>query len=82
MARIIYPKNYITINMSSKKELEPNITTSTSQLKKDQQEVIDKALDQTREDIRKSVDEAKREIPATQGQLTNIRSKLSKLLEN
>ncbi len=63
MARIIYPKNYITINMSSKKELESNITTSSSQLKKDQQEVIDKALDQTREDIRKSVDEAKREIP-------------------
>lgn len=63
MARIIYPKNDITINMSSKKELESNITTSGSQLKKDQQEVIDKALDQTREDIRKSVDEAKREIP-------------------
>ena len=63
MARIIYPKNDITINMSSKKELESNITTSSSQLKKDQQEVIDKALDQTRDDIRKSVDEAKREIP-------------------
>ena len=63
MARIIYPKNDITINMSSKKEQESNITTSSSQLKKDQQEVIDKALDQTREDIRKSVDEAKREIP-------------------
>jgi hypothetical protein len=63
MARIIYPNNDITINMSSKKELESNITTSSSQLKKDQQEVIDKALDQTREDIRKSVDEAKREIP-------------------
>jgi gas vesicle protein len=63
MARIIYPKDDITINMSSKKEQESNITTSSSQLKKDQQEVIDKALDQTREDIRKSVDEAKREIP-------------------
>jgi hypothetical protein len=63
MARIIYPENDITINMSSKKEQESNITTSSSQLKKDQQEVIDKALDQTREDIRKSVDEAKREIP-------------------
>jgi gas vesicle protein len=63
MARIIYPKYDITINMSSKKEQESNITTSSSQLKKDQQEVIDKALDQTREDIRKSVDEAKREIP-------------------
>jgi hypothetical protein len=49
--------------MSSKKEQESNITTSSSQLKKDQQEVIDKALDQTREDIRKSVDEARREIP-------------------
>jgi hypothetical protein len=63
MARIIYPNYGITINMSSKKEQESNITTSSSQLKKDQQEVIDKALDQTREDIRKSVDEAKREIP-------------------
>src|SRR5689334_1598495 len=63
MARIIYPNYDITINMSSKKEQESNITTSSSQLKKDQQEVIDKALDQTREDIRKSVDEAKREIP-------------------
>ena len=63
MARIIYPKNDITINMSSKKEQEYNITSSSSQLKKDQQEVIDKALDQAREDIRKSVDEAKREIP-------------------
>jgi hypothetical protein len=63
MARIIYPENDITINMSSKKEQESNITTSSSPLKKDQQEVIDKALDQTREDIRKSVDEAKREIP-------------------
>ena len=63
MARIIYPENDITINMSSKKEQESNITTSSSQLKKDQQQVIDKALDQTREDIRKSVDEAKREIP-------------------
>ncbi len=63
MARIIYPNYDITINMSSKKEQESNITTSSSQLKKDQQEVINKALDQTREDIRKSVDEAKREIP-------------------
>ena len=63
MARIIYPENDITINMSSKKEQESNITTSSSPLKKDQQEVIDKALDQTREDIRKSVEEAKREIP-------------------
>lgn len=63
MARIIYPNYDITINMSSKKEQESNTTTSSSQLKKDQQEVIDKALDQTREDIRKSVDEAKREIP-------------------
>jgi len=63
MARIIYPNYDITINMSSKKEQESNITTSSSQLKRDQQEVIDKALDQTREDIRKSVDEAKREIP-------------------
>jgi len=63
MARIIYPNYGITINMSSKKEQESNITTSSSQLKKDQQEVINKALDQTREDIRKSVDEAKREIP-------------------
>lgn len=63
MARIIYPENDITINMSSKKEQESNITTSSSQLKKDQQEVVNKALDQTREDIRKSVDEAKREIP-------------------
>ena len=63
MARIIYPNYDITINMSSKKEQESNITTSSSQLKKDQQEVIDKALDQTREDIRKSVEEAKREIP-------------------
>ena len=63
MARIIYPNYDITINMSSKKEQESNITTSSSPLKKDQQEVIDKALDQTREDIRKSVDEAKREIP-------------------
>jgi len=63
MARIIYPNYDITINMSSIKEQESNITTSSSQLKKDQQEVIDKALDQTREDIRKSVDEAKREIP-------------------
>lgn len=51
------------INMSSKKEQEPNIATSTAQLKKDQEEVINRALDQTREDIRKSVDEAKREIP-------------------
>ena len=63
MARIIYLNYDITINMSSIKEQESNITTSSSQLKKDQQEVIDKALDQTREDIRKSVDEAKREIP-------------------
>jgi len=63
MARIIYPNYDITINMSSKKEQESNITTSSSQLKRDQQEVIDKALDQTREDIRKSVEEAKREIP-------------------
>ena len=63
MARIIYPNYDITINMSSKKEQESNITTSSSPLKKDQQEVIDKALDQTREDIRKSVEEAKREIP-------------------
>jgi len=63
MARIIYPNYDITINMSSKKEQESNITTSSSQLKEDQQEVINKALDQTREDIRKSVDEAKREIP-------------------
>ena len=63
MARIIYPNYDITINMSSKKEQESNITTSSSQLKEDQQEVINKALDQTREDIRKSVEEAKREIP-------------------
>ncbi len=63
MARIIYPNGDIMINMSSKKEQEPNIATSTAQLRKDQEEVINRALDQTREDIRKSVDEAKREIP-------------------
>ena len=82
MARIIYPNGDIMINMSSKKEQEPNIATSTAQLKKDQEEVINRALDQTREDIRKSVDEVRERYHATQEQSTNIRSKLLKLLES
>ena len=49
--------------MSSKKEQDSTFATSTSQLKKDQEEVVNKALDQTREEIRKSVEEARREIP-------------------
>lgn len=63
MARIIYQTLDNFLNMSSKKEQEPNITTSTSQFKKDHEESINRALDQTREEIRKSVDEAKKEIP-------------------
>ncbi|HEY7081280.1 MAG TPA: hypothetical protein VH500_16400 [Nitrososphaeraceae archaeon] len=63
MARNIYQTLDDLFEMSSKKEQEPNINTSTSQLKKDHEELINRALDQTREEIRKSVDEAKKEIP-------------------
>lgn len=63
MARIIYRYYGVMFNMSSKKEQDSTFVTSTSQLKKDQEEVVNKALDQTREEIRKSVEEAKREIP-------------------
>ncbi|HEY9386547.1 MAG TPA: hypothetical protein VIP70_05875 [Nitrososphaeraceae archaeon] len=47
--------------MSSKKDEAREITPS--QLQKEQQQAVNKALDQTRDDIRKSVNEAKREIP-------------------
>lgn len=64
MPRVIY-RNGDTLNsMSSKKEQQDvTYTTSTSQFKKDQEEVVNRALEQTREDIRKSADEARREIP-------------------
>lgn len=68
MPRVIY-RNGDTLNsMSSKKEQQDvtystSYSTSTSQFKKDQEEVVNRALEQTREDIRKSADEARREIP-------------------
>ena len=64
MPRVIYPNGNTLNSMSSKKEQQDvTYTTSTSQFKKDQEEVVNRALEQTREDIRKSADEARREIP-------------------
>lgn len=64
MARVIYPSGNTLNSMSSKKEQQDvTYTTSTSQFKKDQEDVVNRALEQTREDIRKSADEARREIP-------------------
>jgi hypothetical protein len=61
MVRVKYANRTIRFDMSSKKEQDS--TTSPSQLQREQQEAVNKALDQTRDDIRKSVNEAKREIP-------------------
>ena len=62
MVRIIYANCTVRFNMSSKKE-QDSTTTSPSQLQREQQQVVNKALDQTKDNIRKSVNEAKREIP-------------------
>lgn len=70
------------INMSSKKEQEPNIATSTAQLKKDQEEVINRALDQQEKIFASLLMKLRERYHATQEQSTNIRSKLLKLLES
>ena len=49
--------------MSSKKEQDSFATTSTAQLQREQQQLINKALDEAKDNIRKSVTEAKKEIP-------------------
>ena len=57
--KVIYGDVHID-SMSTKKEQE---TTTTSQLQREQQEAVNKALDETKFDIKKATNEAKKEIP-------------------
>ena len=59
MPKVIYGDVHID-SMSTKKEQE---TTTTSQLQREQQEAVNKALDETKFDIKKATNEAKKEIP-------------------
>jgi hypothetical protein len=57
----------------SKREQEAN--TSPSQTQKDQQEAINKTFDQTRNNVRKTVNEAKKDISVYAEQFTNLQER-------
>jgi hypothetical protein len=66
--------------MSSKKEKEAKeepttittVTTSPSQLQREQQEAVNKALDETKDNIRKTISEARKELPDYAQRVTNL----------
>jgi hypothetical protein len=58
----------------SKREQEVN--TSPSQTQKDQQEAINKTFDQTRNNVRKTVNEAKKDISVYAEQFTNLQERV------
>jgi hypothetical protein len=57
----------------SKREQEVN--TSTSQTEKDQQEAINRTFDQTRNNVRKTINEARKDISVYTEQFTNLQER-------
>jgi hypothetical protein len=47
----------------SKKEQDSTTSISPSQLQKKQQQAVNKALDETRDNIKKTISEARKDIP-------------------
>jgi hypothetical protein len=66
---------------------EPMTTTRTTtevsqyQQQKEQRHAINRALDETKDNIRKSTDEARKEIPRYTQAVNDYQSKLSRLVE-
>ena len=58
----------------SRKE-QDSMNSSPAQLQREQQDTINKALDQTRETIKKSVNEAKKDISTYAEQITNLQER-------
>jgi hypothetical protein len=56
--------------MSSKKEKE--VREDPSQLQREQQEAVNKALDETKDNIRKTISEARKELPDYAQKVTNL----------
>src|SRR5919202_3073989 len=64
--------------MSSKKDVREETTTATmlpSQIQREQQEAVNKALDETRDNIRKTISEARKELPDYAQRVTNLQER-------
>ena len=65
-----YKYGYIPFVIMSKREQEDN--TSPSQIQRDQQEAINRTFDQTRNNVRKTLSEAKKDVSVYAEQFTNL----------
>ena len=64
--------------MSSKKDLKEettNANTLPSHLQREQHEAVNKALDETRDNIRKTISEARKELPDYAQRVTNLQER-------
>jgi hypothetical protein len=68
-----YKYSYFPAFSMSKREQEVN--TSPSQIQRDQQEAINRTFDQTRTNVRKTVNEAKKDISVYSEQFTNLQER-------
>src|SRR5918992_5812012 len=68
-----YKYSYFPAFSMSKREQEVN--TDPSQVQRDQQEVINRTFDQTRNNVRKTVNEAKKDISVYAEQFTNLQER-------
>src|ERR687892_2360300 len=68
-----YKYSYFPAFSMSKREQEVN--TSPSQIQRDQQEVINRTFDQTRTNVRKTVNEAKKDISVYAEQFANLQER-------
>jgi hypothetical protein len=68
-----YKYSYFPSSSMSKREQEVN--TSPSQIQRDQQEAINRTFDQTRTNVRKTVNEAKKDISVYAEQFANLQER-------
>jgi hypothetical protein len=70
-----YKYGYLTAFSMSKKEQEVNTSPSPSQMQRDHQEAINKTFDQTKNNVRKTVSEAKKDISVYSEQFANLQER-------
>jgi uncharacterized protein Yka (UPF0111/DUF47 family) len=71
MVRYKYPKNQED-DMSKRDQESSNTTPSPSQIQKDQQEAVNRTFDQTRDNVKKTINEAKKDISDYAEQITSL----------
>ena len=71
MVRYKYPKNEED-DMSKRDQESSNTTPSPSQIQKDQQEAVNRTFDQTRDNVKKTINEAKKDISDYAEQITSL----------